>query len=117
MPWPEVAASRLISHVAKGELIVAIHGPRHDGHILSWPLWTPGHCVVAARTPAGLDELVRSKLFPVRTPWQRCKAWRRPSNQWRALRLSRLGRKTQPGKFCGAHGARFRVFEIRGQPE
>jgi len=53
--------------VARGELFVAIHGPRHDGHKFVVAALDTGAlaCVVAQDRLAEFSEPVRSKLFPV----------------------------------------------------
>jgi UDP-N-acetylmuramoyl-tripeptide--D-alanyl-D-alanine ligase len=53
--------------VARGELFVAIHGPRHDGHNFVVAALDAGAlaAVVAQDRMAGFSEPVRSKLFPV----------------------------------------------------
>jgi UDP-N-acetylmuramoyl-tripeptide--D-alanyl-D-alanine ligase len=53
--------------VARGELFVAIHGPRHDGHNFVVAALDAGAvaAVVAQDRVAGFAEPVRSKLFPV----------------------------------------------------
>jgi UDP-N-acetylmuramoyl-tripeptide--D-alanyl-D-alanine ligase len=54
--------------VARGELFVAIHGPRHDGHNYVVAALDAGAlaAVVAQDRMAGFAEPVRSKLFAVR---------------------------------------------------
>ena len=53
--------------VARGELFVAIHGPRHDGHSYVLAALDAGAlaAVVAQDRVAGFDEPVRSKLLAV----------------------------------------------------
>jgi UDP-N-acetylmuramoyl-tripeptide--D-alanyl-D-alanine ligase len=53
--------------VARGELFVAIHGPRHDGHSFVLAALEAGAlaCVVAADRWSGYAEPYRSKLFAV----------------------------------------------------
>jgi UDP-N-acetylmuramoyl-tripeptide--D-alanyl-D-alanine ligase len=53
--------------VARGELFVAIHGPRHDGHNFVLAALEAGAlvCVVARDRVAGYPEPVRSKLLAV----------------------------------------------------
>ncbi|MBZ5642068.1 MAG: UDP-N-acetylmuramoyl-tripeptide--D-alanyl-D-alanine ligase [Acidobacteriia bacterium] len=53
--------------VARGELFVAIHGPRHDGHNFVVAALDAGAlaCVVAQDRLAEFSEPVRSRLFPV----------------------------------------------------
>src|SRR5258708_33762912 len=54
-------------HVARGELFVAIHGPRHDGHNFIGAALDAGAlaAIVAQDRLAGFAEPVRSKLIPV----------------------------------------------------
>src|ERR1700680_3545011 len=54
--------------VARGELFVPIHGPRHDGHNDVVAALDAGAlaAVVAQKRVAGFAEPVRSKLFAVR---------------------------------------------------
>src|SRR5215472_17402256 len=53
--------------VARGELFVAIHGPRHDGHDFVVAALEAGALagVVAADRIAGFPEPTRSRLFAV----------------------------------------------------
>jgi len=53
--------------VARGELFVAIHGPRHDGHNFVVAALDAGAlaAIVAQDRLAGFPEAVRSKLLPV----------------------------------------------------
>src|SRR6202790_4396897 len=53
--------------VARGELFVAIHGPRHDGHSFVVAALDAGAlaAVVAQDRLAKFPDLVRSKLLPV----------------------------------------------------
>src|SRR5580658_4989612 len=53
--------------VARGELFVAIHGPRHDGHNYVVAALEAGAlaCVVAGDRVAGYGEPVRAKLLAV----------------------------------------------------
>src|SRR6202171_2869601 len=54
--------------MARGELFVAIHGPRHDGHSFVVAALDAGAlaAIVAQDRVAGFAEPVRSKLLPVR---------------------------------------------------
>src|SRR6266436_8800868 len=53
--------------VARGELFVAIHGPRHDGHDFVVAALDAGAlaAVVAQDRVSGFAEPVRSKLFAI----------------------------------------------------
>src|SRR5258708_13318604 len=56
--------------VARGELFVAIHGPRHDGHNFVVSALDAGAlaAVVAQDRVSGFAEPVRSKLFALTDP-------------------------------------------------
>src|ERR1700726_73867 len=56
--------------VARGELFVAIHGPRHDGHNFVLAALDAGAlaAIVAQDRVSGFSEPLRSKLFAVTDP-------------------------------------------------
>jgi UDP-N-acetylmuramoyl-tripeptide--D-alanyl-D-alanine ligase len=106
--------------VARGELFVAIHGPRHDGHSYVLAALEAGAlaAVVAADRRSGYAEPVRSKLFAVpdtlaalqdlaqavRTRWGRRMA---------AVTGS-AGKTTTKEILAALLGARFRVLKSEG---
>ena len=68
-PWPGwLVCVQFPRTMARGELFVAIHGPRHDGHNFVSAALEAGAlaAVVAADRLSGYTESVRSKLLAVR---------------------------------------------------
>jgi len=106
--------------VAKGELFVAIHGPRHDGHNFVVAALDAGAlaCVAAKDRLPAFDEPVRSKLFPVADTLAALQGLAQAvRNQWGgrlAAVTGSAGKTTTKEILAALMGARFRVLKSEG---
>jgi UDP-N-acetylmuramoyl-tripeptide--D-alanyl-D-alanine ligase len=111
--------------VGGGELFVAIHGPRHDGHDHLAGAFERGAlaAVVARERYAGLPEDMRQKVFAVdntlaalhRLAARACEIWRtaKPGRRIGAVAGS-VGKTTTKEILAALVGARFRVLKTQG---
>ena len=106
--------------VARGELFVAIHGPRHDGHNFVVAALDTGAlaCVVAQDRLAEYSEPVRSKLFAVADTLAALQGLAQAvRNKW-GRRLASVtgsaGKTTTKEILAALLAARFRVLKSEG---
>jgi len=106
--------------MGRGELFVAIHGPRHDGHNYVVTALGAGAlaCVVAKDRLFEFDEAVRAKLFPVPDTLAALQGLARAVRiQW-GRRLAAVtgsaGKTTTKEILAALLGARFRVLKSEG---
>src|SRR6202049_5218008 len=106
--------------VARGELFVAIHGPRHDGHNYVVAALDAGAlaAVVAQDRAAGFAEPVRSKLFAVRDTLTALQGLAQTVRTRWGRRLAAVtgsaGKTTTKEILAALLAARFRVLKSEG---
>ena len=106
--------------VARGELFVAIHGPRHDGHNYVVAALEAGAlaCVVAADRLAGYDEPVRPNCSRFRTRSLRSRELAQAVRTGWGRRLAAVtgsaGKTTTKEILAALLAARFRVLKSEG---
>jgi UDP-N-acetylmuramoyl-tripeptide--D-alanyl-D-alanine ligase len=111
--------------IRPGELFLAIHGPRHDGHNFVAETFSRGAVagVVARERLQEYPEDLRRKVFAVddtlvalhRLAARACEIWRRakPGRRIGAVAGS-IGKTTTKEIFAALVGARFRVLKTQG---
>jgi UDP-N-acetylmuramoyl-tripeptide--D-alanyl-D-alanine ligase len=111
--------------IRPGELFLAIHGPRHDGHNFVAETLSRGTVagVVARERLQEYPEVLQRKLFAVddtlvalhRLASRACQTWRRakPGRRIGAVAGS-IGKTTTKEIFAALVGARFRVLKTQG---
>jgi UDP-N-acetylmuramoyl-tripeptide--D-alanyl-D-alanine ligase len=111
--------------IRPGELFLAIHGPRHDGHNFVAETFSRGAVagVVARKRLQEFSEDLRRKLFAVddtlvalhRLASRACEIWRsaKPGRRIGAVAGS-IGKTTTKEIFAALVGARFRVLKTQG---
>src|ERR1700676_652708 len=106
--------------VARGELFVAIHGPRHDGHSFVVAALDAGAlaAIVAQDRVAGFAEPVRSKLLPVKDTLAALQQFAQAVRMRWGRRLAAVtgsaGKTTTKEILAALLGARFRVLKSEG---
>ena len=109
--------------VARGELYVAIHGPRHDGHNFVAAALDAGAlaAVVAQDRMAGFAEPVRAKLFAVADTLGALQGLAQAVRMQWGRRLAAVtgsaGKTTTKEILAALLAARFRVLKSAGQFE
>ncbi len=107
--------------VARGELFVAIHGPRHDGHNFVVAALDAGALACRRRRRIALPSSA-NRFAPgssrLGTRWRRCKAWRKPFGREWGRRLAAVtgsaGKTTTKEILAALLAARFRVLKSEG---
>jgi UDP-N-acetylmuramoyl-tripeptide--D-alanyl-D-alanine ligase len=106
--------------VAHGELFVAIHGPRHDGHNFVLAALDAGAlaAVVAQDRVAGLPEAIRPRLFAVEDPLAALQSLAQAVRTRWGKRLAAVtgsaGKTTTKEILAALLAARFRVLKSEG---
>src|SRR5882724_6617463 len=106
--------------VARGELFVAIHGPRHDGHNFIGAALDAGAlaAIVAQHRLAGFAESVRSKLIPVTDTLVALQSLAQAVRARWGRRLAAItgsaGKTTTKEILAALLAARFRVLKSEG---
>src|SRR6202790_3164714 len=106
--------------VARGELFVAIHGPRHDGHSFVVAALDAGAlaAIVAQDRVAGFAEPVRSKLLPVKDTLAALQALAQAVRTRWGRRLAAVtgsaGKTTTKEILAALLAARFRILKSEG---
>src|SRR6202166_3055385 len=106
--------------VARGELFVAIHGPRHDGHSYVLAALEAGAlaAVVAADRRSGYAEPIRSRLFAVPDTLAALQGLAQAVRTGWGRRLAAVtgsaGKTTTKEILAALLGARFRVLKSGG---
>src|SRR6202043_3100050 len=106
--------------LARGELFVAIHGPRHDGHNFVVAALDAGAlaAVVAQDRMSGFAEPVRSKLFAVRDTLATLQGLAQAVRTRWGRRLAAVtgsaGKTTTKEILAALLGSRFRILKSEG---
>jgi len=106
--------------VARGQLFVAIHGPRHDGHNFVVAALESGAlaCIVAENRLGEFSEPVRSRLFPVRDTLEALQGLAQAVRTKWGRRLAGVtgsaGKTTTKEILAALLAARFRILKSEG---